>query len=107
MDLKISHAREQDIKEIQLLLKACDLPYEDISWNKQYFNIIRDDNNIKAVCGLEIYKDSALLRSFAVKEELRNKGVGVKLYRYTIEHGSREFNVHTPVFRTFLQHPPK
>ena len=74
--------RLDNIKE---LLKNNGLPYEDIITSNVQF-ITKEENGVLIGCiGLEKYDEEGLLRSFAVKDEYKNKGIGKRLLNQLID----------------------
>ncbi len=63
------------------LLKKNHLPTDDISELTKLFTLT-NKNEVVGTIGIEFYKDVALLRSLAVSQDYRSKGVGTQL----IEH---------------------
>ena len=66
------------------ILKKNNLPTEDISDTTKLFAAI-DNNKVLGTIGVEFYGSTALLRSFAVTEEARNKGIGNALFLFLEE----------------------
>ena len=65
------------------LLSTSELPTSDITPSMlEAFYAYEDNGNIIGVVGLEMFETVALLRSLAVYEECRNKGIGSKLVKY-------------------------
>lgn len=64
------------LKELTELLALCDLPTAEISLSRpfQFFGI-RVGGALGAAIGLELYPPAGLLRSLAVRPELRNHGL--------------------------------
>lgn len=74
----------QNFGNIKELLKNNDLPYEDIITSKVRF-ITKEENGVLVGCvGVEKYDEEGLLRSFAVKDEYKNKGIGKRLLNQLI-----------------------
>lgn len=66
--------------EVQNLLEACGLPYEDITASKlSRFLTLHDDRFLTAVVGLELYDNVGLLRSLAVHRRYRGQGLGSEM----------------------------
>lgn len=79
----IENFSTHDKEKVLDLLKACQLPTEDLTDEKmKNFMVARDqDDRIIGVVGVEMYQESALLRSLAVHPAYREKGVGSGLTR--------------------------
>ncbi len=73
----------KDISEVELLLRGCSLPNSDLQENYQVqlFGVYHNAQLIACV-GVELYDNSALLRSLAVIPEYRKEGIGKKLSEY-------------------------
>ncbi len=76
----IEKARPQDAEEIEALLRASDLPIAGAGEHIDRFFVARDGGAIAGVIGLEAYGEEGLLRSLAVRESHRSKGIGKELY---------------------------
>lgn len=76
----IQKARPGEIGEIEKLLKASDLPVEGAREHIDHFFVARDGGSLAGVIGLEQYGEEGLLRSLAVREPHRSKGIGKNLY---------------------------
>ena len=73
-------ARARDEAGIKATLAACELPYEDLTLAYlQHFWVMRDGPKLAGVVGLEVLGDVALLRSLAVPEAYRGRGIGAQL----------------------------
>ncbi len=79
MNLEITRATVFDTENILALLKAHHLPTGDIETSNITFYVILEDSRLLACAGIEEFGDVGLLRSVAVQEEQRGKGVGRKL----------------------------
>jgi len=81
--MQIGLAGPGDLDSLKVLLKACDLPADDISTSLlKHFFVIKDNNQIVGSVGLEVYEEFGLLRSLALAETLRGQGLGIQL----VEH---------------------
>jgi amino-acid N-acetyltransferase len=84
-DLVIEEAKSSDHAAVVVLLQDVDLPPDGIELNMDNFLIIRHPEAVAGPefligsVGLEIYKDSALLRSLAVRPDFQGMGLGTKL----------------------------
>ena len=81
-----SFAHPADEAEIRRLLKDCGLPEEDIGPHIRNFLVARRENNIVGTVGLELYEDIVLLRSLAVTESQRGKGLGISLTKEILRY---------------------
>jgi len=78
--MKIIPAIPQDQKDIQALLRAYELPFEDLSAaHLTHFFVIKDQGQIVGSVGLEVCSPFGLLRSLALVETLRGQGLGLRL----------------------------
>ncbi|GAB4531396.1 MAG: hypothetical protein Kow0063_10610 [Anaerolineae bacterium] len=76
-----------DEVEIKGLLAACGLPYQDLTpAHLEHFWVLRHGPRIAGVVGLEVPGEAGLLRSLAVREEARGRGVGTQLTRRAEQH---------------------
>ncbi|HMK37876.1 MAG TPA: arsenic resistance N-acetyltransferase ArsN2, partial [Bacteroidota bacterium] len=69
----------RDTGEIEDLLRASGLPVEGVQAHIRDFFITREGPAITGVIGLEQYGEDGLLRSLAVREPDRSKGIGSRL----------------------------
>ena len=68
------------------LLSTSQLPTSDLTPPMlEDFYAYEDNGEIIGVVGLEIFKTVALLRSLAIRDHCRNKGIGSKLVKYAEE----------------------
>ncbi len=75
----------EQLTEIKQLLQTCGLPSEDLTVaHLAHFFAERKNSVVIACVGLEIFEKSGLLRSLAVAEGWRGRGLGRKLV-HTIE----------------------
>jgi amino-acid N-acetyltransferase len=91
--LKFTFATTRDEIELKQFLKANDLLYQDIRpLGLKHFLLARDGADVVGMVGLEIQADSALLRSLAVKQGYRGKGLATLLVE-KIEAYARNLNI--------------
>ena len=82
LSITVSGVRPGEHSAIKTLISECGLTVEDITSDKlPHFLVARRGEEIVAVVGLEIAGKDALLRSLAVCEPYRRRGVGAKLTR--------------------------
>jgi amino-acid N-acetyltransferase len=78
--MKIELANPNDESSVKQVLSDCELPNEDITLDHlDHFLILRDNDRITGVVGLEIFGKCALLRSLAVTQSNRAKGFATQL----------------------------
>jgi amino-acid N-acetyltransferase len=82
----VHFAKTENISELHQLLKSVNLPYTDIEKHIHNFVYVRDEKHIAGCIGLEVYGDTALLRSLAVNKEHQNRGLGTTLTREILQH---------------------
>jgi len=75
----IRRARVDDERAVRALLKKADLPFEDVEVGRQTFLVATSENRVVGSAGLENCGNVGLLRSLAVREELRGIGLGGEL----------------------------
>ncbi|MDB5151737.1 MAG: family N-acetyltransferase [Mucilaginibacter sp.] len=68
-------------ESIVALLTAEKLPVDDLPANLENFLVVRKNDELIGVIGLEVYGDYSLLRSLAVQPDSRSKGIAGKLLR--------------------------
>ena len=69
-------ASAADLPRIERLLTASDLPLAGVREALPTFLVAEDEGEVIGVAGLEICCDNALLRSVAVDQRYRSRGVG-------------------------------
>ena len=79
-------ATPDDLPAIVALLKAYELPFEDIDPARQEFIVAASENGIIGVVGLERSGAYGLLRSLAVETGQRSKGLGKALLDEMLLH---------------------
>ncbi len=84
-ELKIEAANKKDYDAVEVLLRKTDLPPDEIELHMGNFLVIRHPEAdrgselLVGSVGLEIYGDSALLRSLAVHPDFQGTGLGSRL----------------------------
>lgn len=74
---RLINAESKDLPAVRDFLESCQLPSQDITKEHlQHFFLVTLDTKIVGTVGLEIYADNGLLRSLAVRKNLRGKGLG-------------------------------
>ena len=78
--LNVSH-----LSDIETLLQNCDLPFEDCKEQLDNFYGITSGNDLIAIGALQIKGPVALLRSVAVLEGNRGKGLAFRMTQHLLE----------------------
>jgi amino-acid N-acetyltransferase len=78
-------AVSSDLPAVLALLRRADLPVDGISPGLVDFIVAEVGGGVVGVVGLEVYGESALLRSAAVQEDWRGSGIGRALVSGIIE----------------------
>jgi amino-acid N-acetyltransferase len=85
--MNLAPAQAGDCTQVKQLLAACELPYQDLTpAHLQHFWTLRDGATLAGVVGIELYRNVGLLRSLAVQESLRSKGIGSQLVHKAEEY---------------------
>ena len=91
MTAEYRFGQEADLTQIVDLLVDEDLPTEDVSLSKITFIVAHRENEVIGCIGLEAMGKEGLLRSMAVRQDLRRNGVGrqlfLKLLTYCTQNG--------------------
>ena len=80
-DITITAANGDDLPQILALLEECELPTEGLATHLSTTLVARKGRKIVGCSGLEIYQQSALLRSVAVKRAFRRQGLATNLVK--------------------------
>jgi amino-acid N-acetyltransferase len=72
-------ANEEDVDAIVTLLKNNNLPVKDLGTGRRIFIVARSNDKTVGCVAVEIYETAGLLRSLAVNNDFRGKGIGQKL----------------------------
>ena len=88
-------ASPSDERRIKELLSFCGLPHEDITpQHLHHFWLLKKENQIVGVVGLEVLASCALLRSLAIDPSYRGEGLGSQLAQQ-VEKYARSLNVNS------------
>ena len=87
---RIRPARPSDLGAVERLLTASKLPVDGVAELLEGFVVAETENGLAGVAGLERCADDALLRSVAVAEEWRGRGVGNALVTQLIANAEQE-----------------
>jgi amino-acid N-acetyltransferase len=89
--VELRTAQESDLAAVLVLLGRANLPTAGVADAPSHFVMAESDGKLVGVVGLELYGESALLRSAAVEESWRGSGVGRVLVERALdvarEHG--------------------
>jgi amino-acid N-acetyltransferase len=80
-DASIAPARPELLADALDLLAEAELPLDGVAERFSEFLVARAGGRLVGVVGLEVYGDSALLRSLAVRADHRGRGLGQALTR--------------------------
>ena len=91
LKITLSGLRNGEEEEVVGLIAACGLPVEDLTPDKlRHFVVARKGDHPVGVVGIDISGDNSLLRSLAVSEAYRGRGIAKKLVasleRYAMSH---------------------
>lgn len=89
-NLTFRPAAISDLGNIQQLLKDSNLPFEDVVEHIAHFVVAEEGRTMIGVAGLEIYGKAGLLRSVAVTESHRSKGIGSLLYDQIVSQAQKK-----------------
>ena len=84
-DVLIVKAREEELPEILTLLDECELPREGLADHLATTLVAREGMDIVGCSALELYEECALLRSVAVKETHRRRGLASRLTKAALD----------------------
>lgn len=96
-----------DEKAVKRLLLDAELPIADLTpGHMQHFFGCGKPESVEGVIGLELFGDTALLRSLAVATHMRGRGFGKQLVagaeRYALEHGVKALYLLTTTAERFF-----
>lgn len=84
-EIVVRHARKTDFSSVVALLAAAQLPPDDAASWIDHFVVAERDGEVVGAAGLELYGDSALLRSVVTANDVRGTGTGAALTNAAIE----------------------
>ena len=91
--LRFTFAAGEDETELKQFLKTNDLLYQDIEKaDLKHFLLVKDGADLVGMVGLQINAECALLRSLAVRQDYRNRGIATLLVD-KIEAYARTLNI--------------
>jgi amino-acid N-acetyltransferase len=93
LPITISGVRPEDETGVIHMIKTCGLHTDDLTKEKlRHFIIARKGDRFAGAVGLEANGKQALLRSLAVSEPFRNRGLGTRLV-VSLENYAADLNV--------------
>ncbi len=81
-------AQPSDDAALRAFLSAAGLPWTDVSAAHQDYLLAHSGQALAGTVGLEVHGPSALLRSLAVAEPLRGRGLGSALFERALAHAA-------------------
>ena len=90
MAVVVEAARPEDLQEVLELLERNALPQDGLRDHLGTALVARDDRTVVGSAALEVYGTAALLRSVAVDEGLRGRGLGRQLTGAALELARRQ-----------------
>lgn len=78
-EIVVRHARKTDFPSVVALLAAAQLPPDDAASWIDHFVVAERAGEVVGAAGLELYGDSALLRSVVTAADVRGTGTGTAL----------------------------
>lgn len=82
----IRAAQPRDLLAVEQLLTAASLPTLGVKEHFDSYLVHEGRGGIEGAIGLELYGQTALLRSAVVAESLRGKGIGSQLFDRVVEN---------------------
>lgn len=84
-DISIERATTEDLPAVLTLLKNSGLPQDEVAEHVGTMIVAREGKRVVGSAALELYGDVALLRSVAVVESLRGRGIGRRLTHFALD----------------------
>jgi amino-acid N-acetyltransferase len=85
----VRQATRADLADIEQLLESASLPTPGVAKHIRHFLVAENEGTVVGAIGLEVYGETALLRSAVVAEGLRKTGIGGLLYLQNVEQARR------------------
>ena len=98
--VELGPARGQDREQIAALLATSGLPNREVEPHLAHFTVAREGGRVVGVIGLEVHGQDGVLRSLAVEEGHRGRGIARRLYAALLAEARR-----AGVARLFLLAP--
>lgn len=87
---RLREATEEDLDAIASLLSSYDLPTVDLSGKASSLFVLESDGALIGTGGVEVFGDTGLLRSVAVRDSLRGAGFGTVICREIFDRMSAQ-----------------
>lgn len=104
----ITKAETTDLKSIKRLLDSFGLPVSDIDKSHIEFWVYKDSGKVAGCIGLQEVGDAGLLRSLAVQEAHRGRGIGKALVQQLLRqaeyNGIKELYLLTETAAAYFSH---
>jgi amino-acid N-acetyltransferase len=91
MAISFRSAQPEDWEAVSELLEEACLPLEGAKEALENFVLMEQEEVLVGCAGWERYGEYGLLRSVAIRSEVRSQGLGRQLLRYTLEQARRAF----------------
>ncbi len=85
----VRQAALPDLQRIKELLESASLPTLGVEQHLRHFLVAEQAGSVVGAIGLELYGDTALLRSAVVDNREQGKGIGGILYNHNLEQARR------------------
>jgi amino-acid N-acetyltransferase len=95
----VRRAKPGDLDGIKKLLESASLPTLGVTEHVHHFLVAEKEGTIIGAIGLEVYGDTALLRSAVVAPDQQNNGIGSLLYARNLEQ-ARQLGVRRLILLT-------
>jgi amino-acid N-acetyltransferase len=83
--VSVRPAQQGDLPRISTLLEEADLPTLGVAEHLETFLVAENGKEIIGSIGLEVYGDTALLRSAVVDPKKQSTGIGTLLYNHLLD----------------------
>lgn len=90
LDVSLEPASAADLEEVRKLLTKNALPLDGVAQFIEQFVVARAAGHVVGCIGIETYGTSALLRSAAVRDDLKGRGIGRLLVNEIIDRAKRD-----------------
>ncbi len=91
MTISFRAALPEDWEAVSEILQEANLPLEGVEEALDNFVLMEQEGVLVGCAGWERYGEYGLLRSVAIRSEVRGQGLGRQMLRYTLEQARRAF----------------